>query len=86
MSFLALVLLYELERRLRRKSFKLKWADVLRDLGEVREVEVRHTEKHYILGPALKGVAGKVFGAVRKAMPLPAREANHSAKTAVRAP
>jgi len=65
---------------------KLKWADVLRDLGKVREVEVRHTEKHYILRPALNDVAGKVFAGVRKAMPLPAREANRSVKTAVRAP
>jgi len=84
-SFLALVLLHELDRRLQRKGLKLEWGDVLRDLAEVREVEVRHQRKRYVLRPPLKGVAGKVFKAAGVAIPPPAREVIRSAKTTVQA-
>lgn len=73
-SFLALVLLHELSRRLQRKGLKLEWGDVLRDLGEVREVEVRHALKRYVLRPPLKGTAGNVFQTAGVAIPPPARE------------
>lgn len=57
-SFLALLLVHELEKRLKRKGLKLEWADVVRDLGEVREVEVRQQGKHYILTAAVEGGGG----------------------------
>jgi len=81
---LALVLLEELERRLARKGLKVERGDLLRDLVEVREVEVGHGGKRYILRTPLKGVAGKVFGAVGVAVPPPAREVG-GAKTVVQA-
>lgn len=74
-SFLALVLVHELKERLKRKGLEVEWQDVVRDLLEVREVEVVHEGKRYILRPPLKGVAGKVFQAVGVAIPPPAREA-----------
>lgn len=85
MSFLALLVVHELKERLARKGWEVEWQDVVRDLMEVREVEVRHQGKHYILRPPLKGVAGKVFQAVGVAIPPPAREVGPGAKTAVQA-
>ena len=84
MSFLALVLMHELEVRLVRKGMVVEWKDVARDLMEVREVEVMYGGKRYILRLPLKGVAGKVFGAVGVAVPPAIREAG-GAKTDVRA-
>jgi len=61
---LALVLVHELKERLKRKGLRVEWQDLLRDHLEVREVEVRHGGKRYILRTPFKGVAGKVFQAV----------------------
>ena len=83
-SFLALLLLHELKERLKRKGVKVEWKDVVRDLMEVREVEVMYGGKRYILRLPLKGVAGKVFGAVGVAVPPAIREAG-GAKTDVQA-
>jgi hypothetical protein len=82
-SFLALVLVHELKERLKRKGVEVEWGDLLRDLMEVREVEVVHGGKRYLLRPPLKGVVGKVFGAVGVAVPPAVREAGHGAKTVV---
>ena len=83
-SFLALLLVHELKERLKRKGLAVEWKDVVRDLMEVREVEVMHGGKRYILRLPLKGVAGKVFGAVGVAVPPAIREAG-GAKTDVQA-
>lgn len=80
-SFLALVLRYELRCRLERHGVSTEWADILRDLVRVREVDVRHDGKHYVLRPPLQGVAGKLFRAVGVAIPPPAREVSRGAKT-----
>jgi len=74
-SFLALVLVHELKARLKRKGVEAEWKDLVRDLLEVREVEVLHGGKRYLLRPPLKGVA----------VPPPAREVR-GAKTDVQAP
>ena len=74
MSFLALAVRHELCARLRKKGHALEWGDVVRDLAEVREVEVRHRGKDYVLRPPLKGVAGQVFGAAGVAVLPPVRQ------------
>jgi hypothetical protein len=84
-SFLALVVLHELRHRLKRKGLRLERGDILRDLSEVREVEVRHGGKRYLLRTPLKGVAGQVFQAAGVAIPPPVREVGRSAKTTVQA-
>ena len=84
-SFLALTLLHELKERLKRKGLKLEWKDIVRDLLEVREVEVWCGGRRYMLRLPLVGVAGKVFGAVGVAVPPAVREAR-GAKTDVQAP
>jgi hypothetical protein len=80
-SFLALVLRHELRCRLERHGGSAEWADILRDLARVREVDVRHGGKRYVLRPPLHGAAGKLFRAVGVAIPPPAREVSRGAKT-----
>jgi transposase len=62
-SFLALALRQELQDRLARKEWKPEWADVIRDLDNVIEMEVTIGTKGYVLRGQTPGVAGKVFQA-----------------------
>jgi hypothetical protein len=68
-SFLALVLRKELEDRLARKEWKLEWADVIRDLDNLSEMEVAISGKGYVFRGQTSGVAGKVFQAGGVALP-----------------
>jgi hypothetical protein len=68
-SFLALVLRYELQSRLRAKERKFEWADVIRDLEQVQQVEVAHQGHHFLLRSELVGTAGRVFQAAGVAVP-----------------
>lgn len=72
-SFLALVLVYELKERLKARGFELEWADILRDLEALCEVEVSDGEQTYLLRTELKGVCGKVLQAAGAAIPPPVR-------------
>ena len=68
-SFLALLLRKELEDRLARKQWKLEWADVIRDLGNIVEMEVAINGKGYVFRGQTSGMAGKVFQACGVALP-----------------
>jgi hypothetical protein len=68
-SFLALVLLDELKRRLSQRGWQLEWADIRRDLAALMEIEVRQGEDWYYLRTALPGVAGKALQAAGVAIP-----------------
>jgi hypothetical protein len=72
-SFLALVLLDELKRRLSQRGWQLEWADIRRDLAPLMEIEGRQGEDWYedwyCLRTALQGVAGKALQAVGVAIP-----------------
>ena len=68
-SFLALLLRQELEERLARKEWKLEWADVIRDLDNLVEMEVSIGGKGYVFRGQSSGVAGKVFQACGVALP-----------------
>lgn len=68
-SFLALVLVDELKRRLATRGWELEWGDIRHDLEALTEVEVRDGEGSYLLRPPLQGVAGKVLQAVGVAIP-----------------
>ena len=72
-SFLALVLIDELKRRLARRDWQLEWNDIRRDLLALAEVEVRQGEQWYYLRTALQGVAGKVLQATGVKIPSPVR-------------
>jgi transposase len=68
-SFLALVLRYELQARLKAKGRNFEWADIVRDLERVQQVEVEHQGKRFLLRSQLTGTAGKVFQAAGVAVP-----------------
>jgi len=68
-SFLALLLRKELEDRLARKDYHLEWADVVRDLDNLVEMEVVIGGKGYVFRGQASGVAGKVFQACGVALP-----------------
>lgn len=75
-SFLALVVMHEIDRRLRAKELMLEWEDVKQDLDALSEVEVADGADRYWLRTELKGVAGKVLQAARVAMPHKVRRAD----------
>ena len=68
-SFLALLLRKELEDRLASKEWKLEWADVIRDLDNLVEMQVAINGKGYVFRGQASGVAGKVFQACGVALP-----------------
>ena len=68
-SFLALLLRKELEDRLARKQWNLEWADVIRDLDNLVEIEVSINGKKYVFRGQAPGVWGKVFQACGMALP-----------------
>jgi len=72
-SFLALVLLDELQRRLAQRGVEAEWADIRRDLLALAEVEVRDGNHRYLLRTALQGAAGKICQAAGVSIPPPMR-------------
>ena len=73
-SFLALLLRKELEDRLTHKNWKLEWADVIRDLDNLTEMEVAINGKGYVFRSEAKGTTGKVFQACGVALPPTLRQ------------
>jgi len=68
-SFLALVLVDEMKRRLGARGWTLEWYDIKRDLMSLSQVEVREGDQTYLLRTPLRGTAGKVLQAVGVAIP-----------------
>ena len=68
-SFLALVLRYELQARLKAKGRVFEWADVIRDLQQMQQVEVEHQGHRFLLRSDLRGTAGRVLQAAGVAVP-----------------
>ncbi|MDD5095832.1 MAG: IS1634 family transposase [Dehalococcoidia bacterium] len=68
-SFLALVLMHELKRRLRERGWEMEWNDIRRDLQSLAEVEVVQGTQTYHLRTPVQGVAGKVLQAAGAAIP-----------------
>ena len=68
-SFLALLLRDDLQRRLQQRQWQLEWADVLRDLDQLQEIELRVQSKSYVLRTEAKATTGKVFQACGVALP-----------------
>ena len=75
-SFLALVVMHELDSRLRAKGLILEWEDVKRDLEALSEVEVLEGEDRYWLRTEFAGVASKVLSALGIAAPPTVRGAD----------
>jgi len=71
-SFLALLLMHELKRRV---DFPCEWKQLKQDLEALYEVEVKQDGKTWLLRSPLQGIAGKVFKAAGVAVPPSARMA-----------
>ena len=72
-SFLALVLMDELKRRLASQGLKLEWDVIRQDLQALDQAEVREGNQRYLLRSPLQGVAGKILQAAGVAIPPPVR-------------
>ena len=68
-SFLALILRKALLDHLAAAGHAYEWADVLRDLDALQEVEVEHQAKRFRLRTEARGTCGSVFRAVGVALP-----------------
>ena len=68
-SFLALVLIKELQGRLEKKGWKLEWDRLVRDLDHLKEIEIATAGKDVIIRNELRGDTGKVFRAAGVAIP-----------------
>ena len=73
-SFLALVLIKELYRRLEKAGHNFELADIKQDLSALQEITLEDNGKKLAIRSACKGVCGKVFQAVGVALPLTIRE------------
>ncbi len=73
-SFLALVLRKELDERCRTAAFRPEWADVLRDLDRLQEIEIAKDGRRITLRTPATGVVGPLFKAARIALPPNIRE------------
>src|SRR4051794_31079455 len=78
----------ELHSRLAERGQTLEWADVIGDLDRLQSVEVEQDGKRFLLRSEIQGTCGKVFQAVRVALPptvqqvlptIPGSNAAHSA-------
>jgi hypothetical protein len=74
-SFLALLLRHELDRRQSACGTPIEWADIRRDLDALEEIEVRHAGRHWWLRTPLREGAAAAFRAAGVAIPPSLREA-----------
>ena len=73
-SFLALLLKRALEARLEEKGQTWEWAEIVRGLDNLHEVEATFQGKHFILRSQVLGQAHKAFVAAGVALPPTLRE------------
>ena len=73
-SFLALVLIKELYRRLENAGHDLEWAEIKQDLEALEEITIEDNGKKLAIRSECRGVCGKVFQAAGVAIPVTIRE------------
>ena len=73
-SFLALLLKRALEQRLDEKGESWEWAEILRGLNDLQEVEAKFQGKRFVLRSQVLGHAHKAFMAAGVALPPTLRE------------
>ncbi len=74
-SFLALVLRKELEKRLNNAGHVFEWSDIKQDLKALNQVTIDEGDKRFIIRSECKRHCGKIFQAVKVALPPTIREA-----------
>ena len=73
-SFLALVLKRELEIRMEQKGLQAEWAEVVRGLDNLQQVELFLQGSRFLLRSQLKGDASQAIRAAEVALPPVLRE------------
>ena len=73
-SFLALVLGKELERRLNHAGHVFEWSDIKQDLKALQTVTIEDSGKSFAIRTQCQGNCGKIFQAVKVALPPTIRE------------
>jgi transposase len=73
-SFLALVLRKELERRLNNAGYVFEWSDIKQDLTALQTVTIEENSKRVAIRTQCQGNCGKIFQAVKVALPPTIRE------------
>jgi transposase len=73
-SFLALVLIKELNRRLEAAGLNFEWADIKQDLKALQETVIEENSNRLAVRSQCEGTCGKVFQAVGVALPPTIRE------------
>jgi len=73
-SFLAFVLMKELQHRIDQKGYQLEWADIIRDLNRLEEIQIEQEGKRFLLRANATGSCGKVFQAAGVALPPTIRQ------------
>jgi len=73
-SFLALVLRKELDERCHAAGFRPEWADVLRELDRLQEIELNKDGRQIVMRTPATGIVGPLFKAARVALPANIRE------------
>ena len=73
-SFLALVLVKELQSQLEARGLKLEWKDVLRDLERLQEIEVDFGTQTFFLRTELRGNCVDILRAVGVRIPSAVRQ------------
>ena len=67
-SFLALLLIKELESRFEQRGWHVEWRRLLDDLDELQELTIAVDEKTFVVRTATQGDAGKAFQAAGVAL------------------
>lgn len=73
-SFLTLVLRKELEKRLNQAGHVFEWSDIKQDLKALQQVTIEEDGKCFAIRSECKGHCGKIFQAVKVALPPTIRE------------
>ncbi len=73
-SFLALVLRKELDRRLNQAGHVFEWSDIKQDLKALQQVTIEEDDKCFAIRSECQGDCGKIFQAVKVALPPTIRE------------
>jgi len=79
-SFLALLLRKQLQDKLASKDGRLEWADIIRDLDNLVEMEICIDGKGYVFRSQAKGSVGKVFQCCGVALPPTLRPSSASSR------
>ena len=73
-SFLALILVKELQSQLEERGLKLEWKDMLRDLEKLQEVEVDLGAQRFFLRTELRGNCVDILRAAGMKVPPAVRQ------------